>query len=173
MFNYNYGMVNNLLVQMGHEKHDFYADPAIWKYIITAFYIWKGSGYGMIIYLATIAGIDQQLYEVAKVEGANVFQKIRFITLPLIKPTFILLVLFGLGGILRGQFDLFYNLIGNNALLFSQTDVIDTYVFRSLIGQFNFSISSAVGFYQSFFGLILILIANTFIKKIEPDYALF
>jgi len=83
------------------------------------------------------------------------------------------LFLFGLGGVLKGSFDLFYNLIGNNSILYPQTDIIDTYVFRSLVGQFNFSMGAAVGFYQSIFGLLLVLIINLIVRKIEPDSALF
>lgn len=172
-FNFDSGFVNQTLVSLGMEKHDFYSDQGIWKYIITAFKIWSSTGYGMIVYLAMIVGISPEIYEASKIDGANSWQKIRFITLPTLKPTFILLFLFGLGGILKGSFDLFYNLIGNNSVLYPQTDIIDTYVFRSLVGQFNFSMGAAVGFYQSIFGLILVLTINFIVKKIEPDSALF
>jgi putative aldouronate transport system permease protein len=91
----------------------------------------------------------------------------------MLKPTMILLILFGLGGILKGSFDLFYNLVGTNSVLYPQTDIIDTFVFRSLVGQFNFSQGAAVGFYQSLFGLILVLVVNAIVKKVEPDSALF
>jgi len=92
---------------------------------------------------------------------------------PLLRPTFVLLLLFSLGGIMRGSFDLFYNLIGTNSILYPQTDIIDTFVYRSLLGQPNFSQSAAVGVYQSVFGLILVTLVNFIVKKIEPDYALF
>lgn len=173
LFNFDHGAVNSLLTSIGVDKHDFYGDPSAWKYIIVLFNIWKGTGYGMIIYLATITGINNEIYEAAYIDGANTLQKIRYVTLPHIKPTFIMLLLFSLGGIMRGQFDLFYNLIGNNSLLFAQTDIIDTYVFRSLVGNFNFSLSSAVGFYQSLFGLIFVLGVNFIVRKIDKDYALF
>lgn len=173
LFSYDQGMVNNMLKSIGIGKHDFYSDTGIWKYIIVMFNVWKGTGYGMIIYLATITGISTEIYEAAVIDGATVMQKIRYITVPLVKPTFIMLLLFSLGGIMRGQFDLFYNLIGNNSLLFPQTDIIDTYVFRSLTGNFNFSLSSAVGFYQSLFGLILVFSVNFVVGKIDSDYALF
>lgn len=173
LFNYDHGFVNTLLTSLGLEKHDFYSDQGIWKYIIVAFKVWSGTGYGMIVYLATITGIGGDIYEAAALDGARAAQRIRYITLPLLKPTAVLLFLFGLGGILKGSFDLFYNLIGNNSVLYAQTDIIDTYVFRSLMGQFNFSLSAAVGFYQSLFGLIFVLTVNFIVKKIEPDYALF
>jgi len=173
LFSFDQGMVNTILKSLGIAKHDFYSDAGIWKYIIVMFNIWKGTGYGMIIYLATITGISTEIYEAAVIDGATVMQKIRYITVPLVKPTFVMLLLFSLGGIMRGQFDLFYNLIGNNSLLFPQTDIIDTYVFRSLTGNFNFSLSSAVGFYQSLFGLILVFSVNYLVGKIDSDYALF
>lgn len=173
LFNYDHGFVNTLITSVGLNRHEFYSDPGIWKYIIVAFKIWSGTGYGMIVYLATITGISPEIYEAAEIDGAKLSKRIRHITLPLLKPTVILLFLFGLGGILKGSFDLFYNLIGNNSVLYAQTDIIDTYVFRSLMGQFNFSLSAAVGFYQSIFGLIFVLTINYIVKKIEPESALF
>ncbi len=172
-FNYDYGFINMLRTSIGLEHYEFYSDPGIWKYIIVFFKIWSGTGYGMIVYLAAITGINTEIYESAYIDGASNWKRLYYITLPMIKPTFILLFLFGLGGILKGSFDLFYNLIGNNSVLFPQTDIIDTYVFRSLVGQFNFSMGAAVGFYQSLFGLVLVLGINFIVRKVEPDSALF
>ena len=173
LFNYDHGFFNTLFQALGLEKHDFYSNQGIWKYIIVAFKVWAGTGYGMIVYLASITGFSREIYEAASIDGTKLWQRIRYITLPLLKPTVVLLFLFGLGGVLKGSFDLFYNLIGNNSVLYAQTDIIDTYVFRSLMGQFNFSLSASVGFYQSLFGLIFVLVINLIVKKIEPDYALF
>lgn len=173
IFNFNSGFINTMLTGMGLDRYEFYSDPGIWKYIIVAFKIWAATGYGMIVYLATITGINHDLYEAAYMDGATTWQRIRYMTLPILKPTFILLLLFGMGGILKGSFDLFYNLIGTNSVLYPQTDIIDTYVFRSLVGQFNFSKGAAVGFYQSMFGLILVLVVNFIVRKVEPDSALF
>jgi putative aldouronate transport system permease protein len=173
IFNFNSGFINTMLANSGLDRYEFYSDPGIWKYIIVAFKIWAGTGYGMIVYLATITGISHELYEAAYIDGATTWQRIRYMTLPILKPTFILLLLFGMGGILKGSFDLFYNLIGTNSVLYPQTDIIDTYVFRSLVGQFNFSMGAAVGFYQSLFGLVLVLLVNYVVRKVEPDSALF
>ncbi len=172
-FNTDYGFINNILVKAGLPEVPFYSTPWIWKYIITFFYIWKTTGYGMIVYLATITGISTEIYEAAYVDGATKMKRIVHITLPMLKPTFILLILFGLGGLLRGSFDLFYNLIGNNSILFPQTDIIDTYVYRGLLGSFNFSSSAAVGLYQSVFGLVLVLVVNAVVRKVQPESALF
>lgn len=173
LFNFDTGSVNNLLVNLGFDKHDFYSDKGIWKYILLAFNTWKGMGYGVIVYLAAIMGISAEIYEAAEIDGAGAFQKIRYLTLPSLKPTFVMLLLFSLGGILRGQFDLFYNIIGDNSVLFPQTDIIDTYVYRSLLGSFNFANSAAVGLYQSVVGLVMVLSVNFIVKKINPEYALF
>lgn len=173
LFNYNYGFINTILTSLGLEKHDFYSDQGIWKYIIVFFKIWASTGYGMIVYLAVITGISSEIYEAAELDGATALQKIYRIIIPLLRPTFVLLFLFGLGGILKGSFDLFYNLIGDNSVLYKQTDIISTFVFRSLVGQFNFSQGAAVGFYQSVFGLVLVLTVNAIVKRIEPDIALF
>jgi putative aldouronate transport system permease protein len=172
-FNYSYGFINMIFTRLGIDRFEFYSNPSIWKYIIVMFKIWSGTGYGMIVYLAVITGISEDIYEAAYIDGANNWKRIIYITLPMLKSTFILLVLFGLGGILKGSFDLFYNLIGNNSVLYPQTDIIDTYVFRSLVGQFNFSMGAAVGFYQSVFGLLLVLTINFIVSKVEPESSLF
>lgn len=173
LFNYSTGFFNTIFTSMGLEKHNFYADQGIWKYIIVAFKIWAGTGYGMIVYLAAITGLDMEIYEAGALDGASAFQRIRYITLPSLKPTITLLLMFSLGGILKGSFDLFYNLIGTNSVLYAQTDIIDTYVFRCLVGSFNFSQGAAVGFYQSVFGLVLVLVVNAIVKRVDAESALF
>lgn len=173
MFNYDTGSVNTMLVSLGFEKHDFYSDQGVWKYILLMFNTWKGMGYGVIVYLAAIMGIPADIYEAADIDGASAWQKIWRITLPALKPTIVMLILFSLGGILHGQFDLFYNIIGDNSVLFPQTDIIDTYVYRSLLGSFNFSNSAAVGLYQSVVGLVIVTSVNAIVKKVSPEYALF
>ncbi|MFC3747970.1 ABC transporter permease [Paenibacillus sp. GCM10012306] len=167
------GVVNGVLTRLGLQTYDFYLQTAPWKYIIVFFNIWKGLGYGTVIYLAAIMSISEDYYEAAKIDGANIFQQIRRITLPLLMPTFILLIMFSLGGILKGQFDLFYQIIGNNGMLYEATDIIDTYVFRSLTINFDIGMGTAAGLYQSFFGFVLIMTVNYIIKKTHEEYALF
>lgn len=173
MFNSDNGVVNTLLKELAHPTYDFYLQPEPWKYIITGFYIWKTLGYGAVIYLAAIMSISDEYYEAARIDGANVFQQIRHITLPLLVPTFVLLILFSLGGILKGQFDLFYQIIGGNGMLYNATDILDTYVFRSLTVNFDIGMGTAAGLFQSFFGFLLVLVVNFIIKKTREDYALF
>ena len=169
----DFGVINTMLKQFGLQPYDFYLQTAPWKYIIVFFNIWKGIGYGTVIYLAAIMSISDEYYEAAKIDGANIFQQIRRITLPLLMPTFILLILFSLGGIMKGQFDLFYQIIGNNGMLYDVTDIIDTYVFRSLTVNFDIGMGTAAGLYQSFFGFVMIMLVNYIIKKTREEYALF
>lgn len=172
--NYDYGVLNHFLKAIGQKPIEAYSNPDIWPFIIIATHLWKNAGYGSVIYFAAITNIDPEIIESSLIDGANAFQKIRYIILPLLKPTFVILLLFSLGGILRGDFGLFYNLVGsNNALLFQKTDIIETFVFRSLVNNFNFSLGSAVSLYQSVFGFMIVMFANWLIKKIEPEYSLF
>lgn len=168
-----YGFFNTLLQWFGIESYDFYLQAGPWKYIIVFFSVWKGLGYGTVIYLAAIMSISDEYYEAAKIDGASIFQQTRSITIPLLMPTFVLLVLFSLGGIMKGQFDLFYQIIGNNGMLYETTDIIDTYVFRSLVVNFDIGMGSAAGLFQSVFGLLLVLTVNFIIRKTREDYALF
>ena len=174
MFEYEVGLINNIATSFGGERIDFYNTPGYWPFLITAFYIWKNIGYGMVIYLATIMGIDSELYEAAKVDGANIFQQIWYITVPLIKPTFIILLLYALGSIMKGQFELFYQLIGNNGVLYNITDILDTYVYRITMTQpLSIGLGTAAGLYQSVFGFVIIVLTNFLVKRKNPEYALF
>ncbi len=172
-FNYELGFVNTLLKSLHIAPLDVFNKPRLWPVLIPLFYMWKWVGYGTVIYLATMLGINSEYYEAAEIDGANIFQQIRYITLPLIKPTFIILVLFALGSIMKGQFELFYQLVGSNGNLYATTDIIDTYVYRSLMFDFDIGIGAAGGLYQSIFGFILIMTVNFLVKRRNPEYALF
>jgi len=167
------GVINTLMKALGEAPVDVYTKTGIWYWLLPVLRIWKTAGFGSIIYFAAIMGIDQECYESAKLDGANVFQEIWHITLPMLKPTIVIVTLLNLGGILRGDFDMFYQIIGNNGLLFKSTDIIDTYVFRTLMRTNDIGMSSAAGFFQSLFCFVFILIVNLLVKRIEPDYALF
>jgi len=173
LLNYDSGFVNSILVKMGLEKWQPYADPYCWPVIIVLVHLWQHTGYNSVVYFAAIMGIDGEIIEAARVDGANAFQKIRYIILPSLKPTIVILLLFALGGIVKGNFGLFYNIIGNNSILYGTTDIIETYVYRAVMTDFNFSTASAVGLYQSVIGFALVMLVNFVVKKIEPDYSLF
>ncbi len=174
MFEYEVGLINNFVTSLGMERIDFYNTPRYWPWLITAFYLWKNIGYGMVVYLATITGISTEYYEAAQIDGANIYQQIRYITIPLLKPTFIILLLYALGGIMKGQFELFYQLVGNNGTLFNATDIFDTYVYRITTTQpLSMGLGTAAGLFQSLFGFIVIMVTNVCIKYKNPEYALF
>ncbi|NWL88633.1 sugar ABC transporter permease [Paenibacillus sp. 79R4] len=173
LFNYDVGMVNVLLNKIGFESVDIYNTAAYWPIILVFVAAWKTLGYGTIMYLAAITGIDTEMYEAAEIDGANIFQRIRKITIPSLMPTIIILVLLAIGNIFRGDFGMFYNMVGNNGLLFSSTDVIDTFVFRMLITSNEIGMSAAAGFYQSVLGFVTILLANYAVRKYDKDRALF
>lgn len=173
LLNYDYGFVNEILASLGREKWGPYSDPSVWPVILVIVHLWQQTGYNSVVYFAAICGIDAEIIEAAKVDGANAFQKIRYIILPGLKPTIVILLLFALGGIVKGNFGLFYNIIGTNSLLYPTTDIIETYVYRATITDFNFSTASAVGLYQSIIGFVMVMTVNFIVKKIDPDYSLF
>lgn len=173
ILNYDTGFVNSILTSLGLEKWGPYSDAGVWPIIIIIVQLWQVSGYNSVVYFAAIMGIDSEIIEAARVDGANGFQKIRHIILPCLKPTLIILLLFAMGGIVRGNFGLFYNIIGSNSLLYPTTDIIETYVYRATIKDFNFSTASAVGLYQSIIGFLMVMGCNFVVKKIDKDYSLF
>lgn len=173
ILNFDYGVLNGLIRRMGGEPVSVYGTPSLWPPLIVGVHFWKTVGYSTIIYFAAITAINPEMYEAAHIDGANAWQRVWRITLPNLLGTFVILLLFALGQILRGNFQLFYNLVGANARLFPVTDIIETYVFRSLIVNFNFSMGAAVSLYQSIFGFLLVLVSNWSVRRAEPEYALF
>jgi putative aldouronate transport system permease protein len=174
ILSYDYGLMNGILKSIGYEPIKTYSDPTVWPFIIVLTYLWQSTGYGSIVYFASIMSLDSEIVEAAQIDGANGLQRIRYIILPWLKPTFIILLLFSMGGVLRGNFGLFYNLVGaNNTALYASTDIIETFVFRSLMNNFNFSMGSAVSLYQSIFGFAFVLTANWLARKFSPENSLF
>ena len=173
IFSYDTGLLNNIRGLLGMEKFSAYTDTGIWKYVLVFLEQWKGLGYGVVVYMAAITGISAEYYESARIDGASHWQEIRYISLPLLKPTIIIITLFAVGKIMKGQFELFYQIIGANGTLYPVTDIIDTYVFRMTTTSFDPGLATAAGLYQSFFGFVLIVTVNYVVKKLNPDYALF
>lgn len=173
ILSFDVGVINSTVSRLGFIKIPFYSDGKYWPGILTLFSAWKGVGYGSIIYLAAIMGVDTQIYEAAKIDGANVFQRIFRITIPQIMPTVIILFLLAIGGIFRGNFDMFYNLVGSNGILYDTTDVIDTFTFRALMTNSDFGMSAASGFYQSVCCFVTVMIVNKLISVYDREYSLF
>lgn len=173
LFNYEHGAMNSLIGLFGIAPLDVYNNPDYWPFILVAFSAWKGVGYGMVVYLASIISIDSEMYEAAEIDGANIFQRIWNITLPSILPTVIILTLLAIGGIFRGDFGLFYQLIGDNGMLRDKTDIIDTYVYRALTQTSEIGMAAAAGFFQSVMCFVVIVFTNWVVKRVQSDYALF
>lgn len=163
LFNYEYGVLNTLLTSLGKSPVDIYSSTTAMPIYIVFFNAWKSLGYGTIIYTSAVRGIDQELYEAADIDGANVVQKIRCITLPLLKPTVITMLLLQMSNLVKGSFDMFYNLVGSNSLVYSTTDIIETYVYRALTSTGDVGMAAAAGFYQSILSFVIIMTVNTII----------
>ena len=168
------GILNkSILPALGMESVNWYSEPKYWPFILIFTNTWKGVGYGCLIYISAINGIDQGLYEAASLDGATKWQQIKNITLPELVPTIITLTLMSIGRIFYSDFGLFYQVPRNSGAIYSATNVIDTYVYRGLMEQSNIGMSAAAGFYQSIVGFILVLAANLVVRKVSRENALF
>lgn len=173
ILNTEYGLLNNILASMGFDKISWYSNPQYWYVILVTVYILKNAGYLSIIYLAAITGIDEGLYEAAAIDGANRWQMMWRITLPLLMPMVSILALFSIGKIFFADFGMMYALIKDNSLLLPVADVIDTYIFRMLRVTGDPSFAMAVGLFQSVLGFIMVFGSNALVKRLFPDGALF
>lgn len=169
-FSQSTGIVNNSILS---EPINWYSEPKYWPWILIVANTWKGVGYGCLIYISTINGIDPSLYEAADLDAATRWQQIKYITLPSCKSVIITLVLMSVGRIFFSDFGLFYQVPRNSGLLYSVTNTIDTYVYRGLMQSGNVGMSAAAGFYQAVVGFIIVLIANAVVRKVSPENAMF
>ena len=168
------GLINKgILEPLGHSAVSWYAEPKYWPAIIVIVYLWKNTGYNIILYLCTINGIDKGYYEAAAIDGAGRWRQFWSITVPALKPTVITLTLLAVGRIFYSDFGLFYQVPLNSGSLIDVTNTIDTYVYRGLMELGNVGMASAAGFYQSIVGFIIVLAANFAVKKISPEDAMF
>ena len=171
--NPNYGLVNVLIKTLGGSSVDWYAKPEAWPFILTVFSLWKHIGMDSIYYYAALMGIDTTLFEAAEIDGANKFRIVRSIIIPSLVPIITILTIMKIGGIFRADFGLFYQVPRNVGLLYETTDVIDTYIFRTMREIGDMGMSSAVGLLQSVVGLIMVVATNAVVNKINPENALF
>jgi len=167
------GWVNRMLVSLGLEPIRWYQSPQYWPAILTMVNLWKGVGFWSIVYLAGILGISPEYYEAAKIDGANKLQQVVYVTLPLLVPLIVTNVLLQVGRIFYADFGLFFNVTQDQPALYRTTDVIDTFVYRSLRQLSNVSMAAAAGFYQAVVGLVLISLVNWIVRRINPERALF
>ena len=167
----SYGYLNTTLFK--DSPINWYASAQYWPVILTIVHFWQNAGQSSIIYMASIGGIDKSLYESARLDGASKWNQILHITLPMLRPMIILMLLMSIGRIFYSDFGLFYQVPQNSGALFGVTQTIDTYVYRGLMELNNVGMSAAAGFYQSIVGFILVLAANTLVRKLDADNALF
>jgi putative aldouronate transport system permease protein len=167
------GLITNLQKNMDLDPTQWYSDPRPWPYILTFAYLWKNLGYSCILYLATITGIDSSQYEAARIDGASKWQQIRYVTLPHLRPMIIILFILSVGRIFNADFGLFYQVPMNYGPLYPATQVVDTYVYRALMSMNNIGMSSAAGLLQNVVGFICIMVANSIVRRVDPDSSLF
>lgn len=172
LFATDVGVVNKILEAIGREPIRWYAEAKYWKPILIIANVWKWCGYNSITYLAAMSSFDASLYEAAKVDGANKFQQIWHLTLPMLKPTAVVLTLMSVGRIFFGDFGMVYGIIGNNPVIGNEVAVIDTYVY-SAMRSLGYSYSTAIGLFQSLMGLVLVTLCNKLAKKINDGEGLF
>jgi putative aldouronate transport system permease protein len=173
ILNYDLGTINNFIVFLGGKRIDFYSNPNYWIPILVICNTWNQAGYSSIIYYATLTGIDPTYYEAAMVDGASKWKQIKMITLPLLRPTVIMLFMLSLGNMLRGNLAMIMGLTNLNPTLLPITDIIDVFVYRSGIRSGELAFTSAISLYQSVFGFILVMVSNAIIRKIDAENALF
>lgn len=169
------GLLNNFIKALGGTPISWYSEEAVgyWPLILTIMNIWKGTGYGMVVYLATITGIDSTYYEAAVIDGASKWQQVTKITLPLLKSIIIIMFIMSVGRIFNSDIGLFYRVPRDSGSLNDATLTIDVYVYRALRQMGNIGMSSAAAFFQSVCGCITILIANSIVKKVDEESAFF
>ena len=167
------GYLNSIIQFFGGTKILWYQEPKYWPFILTFLRIWKGMGYGMVIYLATITGIDPSLYEAAQIDGASKWQQARFITMPCIKPVLIMMLILDVGKIFYSDFGLFYQATGGiPASLYNVSSTFDTYIYNAIQTGAPIGKTAAASLFQSVCCCITILIANWFVKKLDKESAI-
>ena len=171
--NTDIGIINNILNAMGMKSISFYSEAKYWPIILTAVNMWKGIGFGMLVYYGTILSVDTSLLEAAAIDGCGYLRRIWHIIIPHVKQTTIILIILALGGIFKSDFGLFYYIPRDIGALYSTTDVLDTYITRSILVTGSLGSSTAAGLLQSVVGCILVITVNKIIKKFNEGNSLF
>ena len=172
--NTDYGMLNRIVVFCGGEPHRWYSEATYWPLFFVILKIWKGTGYGMVVYLASITGIDGSLYEAAMLDGASKWQQAKYITLPMLKTVIVMMFILSVGGIFASDFGLFYQVTqGVPNSLYKVASTFDTYVYAALQGNAPIGKTAAASTFQSVACCITILLANFIVSKIDEDSAVF
>ena len=166
------GQINAILKLFGQQAVQWYQSPQYWRVILILVGIWKTCGYSLVIYLCSITSIDRSLYESASLDGATFWEQVRYITLPLLRPTIATIFILNIGSLLTSDFGLFYQVPMDSGALQEVTQTLDVYVYKSLLQQANFSYSSSAAFLQSAVGCVLLVLSNLLIHRLDSDSAL-
>ena len=167
------GVFNQIFTTLGLPTINFYSEPKYWPFIFVFCNMWKYTGNNSIIYLATLSGFDQELYEAAAIDGAGKWQQIRHITLPQLVPTIVLLQILAVGRIFNGDFDMFYSLPNGSGPLKNVSTTLDVYVYNTMKTGAQLGLASAAAFFQSVVGFVLVLTTNLIVRRVSPEMAMF
>ncbi len=167
--NSNTGLINNVFGLTTR----WYTDASYWPWILTIVKMWNSVGYGSVLYMSVLAGIDQSQYEAAQIDGASKWQQIRHITIPALVPMITIMLLLSVGNIMKSDTGLFYQVTRNSGVLYETTQVIDSYVLNSIFQNSNFGFTAAATLFQSVVGTVLVVLSNLVVRKLEPENALF
>jgi putative aldouronate transport system permease protein len=168
------GLLNRTVLPFFNQAPiNWYNELRYWPFILAVVYVWKNAGYTVVIYLASLAGIDAQYYDAVAIDGGSKWVQIRYVSLPLLQPTIAVLTLLAVGKIFNSDFGLFYQVPLQSGTLFPVTQVIDTYVYRALIQSSDLGMASAAGLYQAVVGFVLVFITNAVVRRANPELALF
>lgn len=173
LINPQMGAIPRILADLGMDVKNFYNEPSYWPFILLASYVWKNIGYMTLLFYSTLISIDLTYFEAAAIDGANKFQITFKISIPHMLPVIILMTLMQIGKIFYADFGMFYFLTRDSGVLYSTTDVIDTYVYRALCVTGDIGMASAAGLYQSVVGFLLVMASNLVVKKTNDEYAIF
>lgn len=173
LFAVDTGLINNILKHFGHDSISFYSETKYWPFILIFFGVWKGFGQTTLIYYGTLLSVDREIIEAAALDGCGYIKRIIYIMLPHLKQTMIMMFILAIGGIFRSDFGLFFYLPRDTGMLYSVTDVLDTYIMRSLRFSANVGMSSAAGFLQSIVGFVTVVTVNKIVNKIDSESAIY
>jgi putative aldouronate transport system permease protein len=168
------GFINNTVLSFfGQEPVTWYSEPKYWPFILLFVHVWKGIGYSVLMYTSRLITINDEYYEAATLDGATKWEKVRFVTLPMLQPVIVMMLVLAVGRMFYSDFGLFYQLPMGSGALYSITTTIDTYSFRALMKLGDITMSSATGVYQSVVGFVLLLTANLIVRKVSAENAIF
>ncbi|MFD0672438.1 ABC transporter permease [Cohnella sp. GCM10027633] len=172
LLDHQMGFVNKTLEAIGLKPVMWYLDANVWPYILNIVALWKNIGFATLVYFAGIVGISPEYYESAKIDGASRWKMALKITIPMLTPLIVILIILAIGNIMKGDFGLHYFIPGDSGMVYPTTDIIDTYVYRALIELGDIGMSSSVGVFQSVVGLVLVIVTNYIVRKINEENAL-